>query len=89
MISGLYYSEINYGMGLLIAVIGFSAAIVGGLGNLWGDPRGYLFAGLQTVVVATLPTFSEYKNVVAFVAVIALITWRPTGLLAERASERV
>lgn len=89
VISGLYYSEINYGMGLLIAVIGFSAAIVGGLGNLWGDPRGYLFAGLQTVVVATLPTFSEYKNVVAFVAVIALITWRPTGLLAERASERV
>ena len=90
VISGLYYSEINYGMGVLIAVIGFSAAIVGGLGNIWGAILGgYLFAGLQTAVVAAAPALSDYKNVFAFVAVIALITWRPTGLLAERASERV
>lgn len=90
VISGAYYSEVNYGMGLLIAVIGFSAAIVGGLGNLWGAILGgYLFAGLQTAVVALMPSLSDYKNVFAFVAIIALITWRPTGLLAERASERV
>ena len=87
---GLYYSEINYGMGLILAVIGFSAAIIGGLGNIWGAIiGGYLFAGLQTAVVATLPSLSDYKNVVAFIIVIALITWRPTGLLAERGSERV
>jgi branched-chain amino acid transport system permease protein len=87
---GLYYSEINYGMGLLLAVIGFSAAIVGGLGNIWGAIiGGYLFAGLQTTVVAALPAFSDYKNVIAFVVVVALITWRPTGLLAERGAERV
>lgn len=89
-IYGLYYSEINYGMGLLLAVIGFSAAIVGGLGNIWGAIiGGYLFAGLQTFVVAALPALSDYKNVFAFVLVIVLITWRPTGLLAERGSERV
>ena len=87
---GLYYSEINYGMGLILAVIGFSAAIIGGLGNIWGAiVGGYLFAGLQTAVVATLPSLSDYKNVIAFIVVIALITWRPTGLLAERGSERV
>ena len=89
-IYGLYYSEINYGMGLLLAVIGFSAAIIGGLGNIWGAIiGGYLFAGLQTFVVAALPAFSDYKNVFAFMVVIVLITWRPTGLLAERGSERV
>lgn len=89
-IYGLYYSEINYGMGLLLAVIGFSAAVVGGLGNIWGAiVGGYLFAGLQTFVVAALPSMSDYKNVFAFVLVILLITWRPTGLLAERGSERV
>ncbi|HKR83472.1 MAG TPA: branched-chain amino acid ABC transporter permease [Terriglobales bacterium] len=87
---GLYYSEINYGMGLILAVIGFSAAIIGGLGNVWGAiVGGYLFAGLQTAVVATLPSLSDYKNVIAFIIVVALITWRPTGLLAERGSERV
>lgn len=89
-IYGLYYSEVNYGMGLLLAVIGFSAAIVGGLGNIWGAIiGGYLFAGLQTFVVAAMPSMSDYKNVFAFVLVIVLITWRPTGLLAERGSERV
>ena len=89
-IYGLYYSEINYGMGLLLAVIGFTAAIVGGLGNIWGAIiGGYLFAGLQTFVVAAMPSMSDYKNVFAFVFIIVLITWRPTGLLAERGSERV
>ncbi|QDW37234.1 branched-chain amino acid ABC transporter permease [Bradyrhizobium sp. KBS0727] len=89
-IYGLYYSEINYGMGLLLAVIGFTAAIVGGLGNIWGAiVGGYLFAGLQTFVVAAIPSMSDYKNVFAFVLIIMLITWRPTGLLAERGSERV
>jgi len=89
-IYGLYYSEINYGMGLLLAVIGFSAAIVGGLGNIWGAIiGGYLFAGLQTLVVALMPSMSDYKNVFAFVVVLILLTWRQTGLLAERTSERV
>jgi branched-chain amino acid transport system permease protein len=89
-IFGLYYSEINYSMGLLLAVIGFTAAIVGGLGNIWGAIiGGYLFAGLQTFVVAAIPSMSDYKNVFAFVLIIMLITWRPTGLLAERGSERV
>jgi len=89
-IYGLYYSEINYGMGLLLAIIGFGAAIIGGLGNIWGAIiGGYLFAGLQTLVVATMPSLSDYKNVIAFMIVIMLITWKPTGLLAERGSERV
>jgi branched-chain amino acid transport system permease protein len=87
---GLYYSEINYGMGVLLAVIGFSAAIVGGLGNLWGAILGgYLFAGLQTLAVALVPGASEYKTFFAFLIVIIIITWRPTGLLAEARSERV
>ncbi|MBS0531922.1 MAG: branched-chain amino acid ABC transporter permease [Proteobacteria bacterium] len=87
---GLYYSEINYSMGLILAIIGFSAAIIGGLGNIWGAiVGGYLFAGLQTAVVALLPALSDYKNVIALIVVVALIAWRPTGLLAERGSERV
>ena len=89
-IYGLYYSEIYYGMGVLLAIIGFSAAIIGGLGNIWGAIiGGYLFAGLQTFSVAALPIPSDYKDVFAFGVVIVLVTWRPTGLLAERSSERV
>ncbi len=95
MINGLYYNEINFGIGLLLGVIGFSAAILGGLGNFLGAILGgFLFAALQTFGAVVLPLLvpaiaSAYKDVFAFAVVILLMAWRPTGLIAERSSERV
>jgi branched-chain amino acid transport system permease protein len=90
VMNGLYYNEINFGMGLLLGVIGFSAAIVGGLGNLYGAILGgFLFAALQTIGAAAMPFASAYKDVFAFAVVIAIMAWRPTGLIAEQVSERV
>ncbi len=95
IMNGLYYSEINFSIGLLLGVIGFSAAVVGGLGNIYGAILGgFLFAGLQTVGAVLLPALlpqvpSAYKDVFAFAAVIAFMAWRPTGLIAEKTAERV
>ena len=90
VMNGLYYNEINFGMGLLLGVIGFSSAIVGGLGNIYGAILGgFLFAALQTVGAVALPFASAYKDVFAFAVVIAIMAWRPTGLIAEQVSERV
>lgn len=90
LMNGLYYNEINFGMGLLLGVIGFSSAIVGGLGNIYGAILGgFLFAGLQTVGAVALPFASAYKDVFAFTVVIAIMAWRPTGLIQEKVSERV
>ena len=87
---GSYYNEINFGMGLLLGVIGFSAAILGGLGNIYGAiVGGFLFAALQTLWVVLLPAASGYKDVFAFALIIVAMTIRPTGLVAERRSERV
>ena len=90
VMNGLYYNEINFGMGLLLGVIGFSAAIIGGLGNIYGAILGgFIFAGLQTIGAVALPFQSAYKDVFAFAVVIAIMAWRPTGLIQEKASERV
>ena len=87
--NGLYYNEINFGMGLLLGVIGFSAAVVGGLGSILGAIiGGFLFAGLQTIGAVWF-TVPAYKDVFAFAVVIMIMAWKPTGLLAERSSERV
>jgi len=87
---GLYYNEINFGIGLYLGVVGFSAAIVGGLGNIYGAILGgFLFAGLQTIGSVALPFASAYKDVFAFGVVIAIMAWRPTGLIPEKQSERV
>ena len=90
VMNGLYYNEINFGMGLLLGVFGFSAAVVGGLGNIYGAILGgFLFAALQTIGAAALPFASAYKDVFALAVIIAILTWRPTGLIAEKTSERV
>ncbi len=79
VMNGIYYSEINFGVGLMLGAIGFSAAVIGG----------FLFAFLQTIGAVALPFGSAYKDVFAFGVVIALIAWKPTGLLAEKVSRRV
>jgi branched-chain amino acid transport system permease protein len=90
IMNGLYYNEINFGTGLLLGVIGFSAAIIGGLGSIYGAILGgFLFAALQTIGAVALPFASAYKDVFAFAVVIALMAWRPTGLIQEKISERV
>ena len=90
VMNGLYYNEVNFGSGLLLGVIGFSAAVIGGLGNIYGAILGgFVFAALQTVGAAALPFASAYKDVFAFGVVIVLMAIRPTGLIGERVSERV
>jgi branched-chain amino acid transport system permease protein len=95
VMNGLYYNETNFGVGILLGVIGFSAAILGGLGNFYGAIiGGFLFAALQMIGAVALPMLradipSAYKDVFAFAALIVLIAWKPTGLIAEKTSERV
>jgi branched-chain amino acid transport system permease protein len=95
VMNGLYYNETNFSIGLLLGVIGFSAAILGGLGNIYGAIfGGFIFAGLQTLGAVALPALmpsvpSAYKDVFAFAAVIVIMACKPTGLIAEKSSERV
>ena len=90
LMNGLYYNEINFGIGLYLGVVGFSAAIIGGLGSIYGAILGgFLFAALQIIGAIALPFASAYKDVFAFAVVIAIMAWRPTGLIPEKLSERV
>src|ERR1044071_351289 len=90
VMNGLYYNEINFGIGLYLGAIGFAAAIIGGLGSVYGAILGgFLFAALQTIGAVALPFASAYKDVFAFAVVIAIMAWRPTGLIREKISERV
>jgi branched-chain amino acid transport system permease protein len=90
IMNGLYYNEINFGIGLYLGVVGFAAAIIGGLGSIYGAILGgFLFAALQTIGAVALPVASAYKDVFAFAVVIVLMAWRPTGLIQEKISERV
>src|SRR5665213_3078973 len=65
-------TALNFRIGLYLGVVGFSAAIIGGLGSIYGAILGgFLFAGLQTIGTVALPFASAYKDVFAFAVVIA------------------
>jgi branched-chain amino acid transport system permease protein len=86
---GIYYREVTFDMGLLLGVIGFTAATVGGLGSVLGAILGgFLFAAVQTFASVAMPFSGAYKDVVAFAAMIVLIAIFPTGLIPEKTSER-
>lgn len=90
IMSGLYYRQVMFNMGLMLGVIGFCSAVVGGLGSLMGAViGGFLFSGLQIIATVALPIPSAYKDVFAFTMMICIIAVRPTGLLRERFQERV
>jgi branched-chain amino acid transport system permease protein len=90
ILNGLYYSEIHFVMGIMAGVIGFSAAAIGGLGNVYGAILGgLLFGVLQTLAAAFIPRGSEFRDVVAFAVVMVFMVVKPTGILGEKTVERV
>src|SRR5436853_585644 len=90
ILSGLYYSEIHFIMGITGGVIGFSAAAIGGLGNVYGAiVGGLLFGVLQTTAAALIPRGSEFRDVVAFAVVMLFLVFKPSGILGEKSVERV
>jgi branched-chain amino acid transport system permease protein len=87
---GFYYGRIQFNMGVIMGVIGFSASVIGGLGNIFGAiVGGILFGLMETLCAAALPIGSENKRVFAFFVVILFLIFRPNGILGEKTSNRV
>ncbi len=88
--NGLYYREIIFDMGALYGVVGFSAAVIGGLGNIFGAiAGGFLFALLASFTSAFIPGGSAYRFVVAFTFLIVFLVIMPKGILGFRRRKTV
>ncbi|MFR9796354.1 branched-chain amino acid ABC transporter permease [Streptomyces sp. MS06] len=88
VMAGAYYGKIDFLMGFAIGLKAFTAAVIGGIGNLRGAVLGAIVLGLlESFGIAYLG--SEWRDVFAFGFLILFLTVRPTGLLGERVTERV
>ncbi|MEU7000756.1 branched-chain amino acid ABC transporter permease [Nonomuraea sp. NPDC046570] len=88
VMAGAYYGKIDFLMGFLIGLKAFTAAVIGGIGNIPGTMLGGLVLGLLESF-GTYWLGGEWRDVFAFGVLILFLTVRPTGLLGERVTERV
>ncbi len=87
MLFGLFYNTINFHDGYLIGLKAFTAAVLGGIGNIPGAMVGGLVLGVLEALGAGYLS-SQWKNVFAFVVLVVLLMFKPTGLLGERVADR-
>jgi branched-chain amino acid transport system permease protein len=95
MLVGANYGIAQYTMGFMLGLKAFTAAVLGGIGNLAGAMLGGLLLGLiESIGAGYIGDLtggflgSNYQDVFAFVVLIGVLVFRPTGLLGERVSER-
>ncbi len=85
---GLYYGQITFTMGWGYGLKAFTAAILGGIGNIPGAMLGGILLGVIEAMGAAYVSLA-YKDAIAFVVLILILMVRPTGLLGERVAEKV
>jgi len=90
-----YYGVAQYTMGFMLGLKAFTAAVLGGIGNLGGAMLGGLLLGLIEALGAgyigdlTNGVFgSNYQVVFSFIVLILVLIFRPSGLLGERVGDR-
>ena len=92
-VAGVLYSVRASGidplMGIRPGLIAFSAAVVGGIGDLAGAVLGGLLLGLLETYVGGLPGVSNYRDAIAFGMLVVILLVRPSGLLGRAQVEKV
>ncbi len=80
---GMRFGNVVFNMGFIPGLKAFTAAVLGGIGNIRGAMLGALALGLIENV-SSVCVGSEWKNVIAFSVLVLVLVFKPTGLMGER-----
>jgi len=85
---GISYGQITFSMGQLYGLKAFTAAIIGGIGNIPGAMIGGILLGVVEAFGAAYISAS-WKDAITFFVLILILVVRPTGILPERVAEKL
>ncbi len=92
---GSYYEVAHYQMGFMLGLKAFTAAVLGGIGNLAGAMAGGVLLGLIEALGAGYIgdlsggfLGSHYQDIFAFIVLIGVLMFKPSGLFGEKTGER-
>jgi branched-chain amino acid transport system permease protein len=89
---GMYYGLVNFYIGYVAGLKAFTAAVLGGVGNIAGAMLGGFLLGLLEAFAAGFippPHGAQYKDVFAFAILVLVLIFRPSGLLGEQVAEKI
>ena len=88
---GMLFRQFTFTVGFIPGIKAFTAAVLGGIGNIPGAMLGGLFLGEIESIGPTLfldglgvPAANQLKDVIAFTMLVLVLVFRPQGLLGER-----
>jgi branched-chain amino acid transport system permease protein len=82
MMFTLVYDQTRFNIGFLLGVKSFTAAVLGGIGNIKGALLGGIVLGLAENYGSSI-FGGQWKDVIAFVVLLTVLMFRPTGILGE------
>ncbi|MDB5825404.1 MAG: livH6 [Herminiimonas sp.] len=92
---GAIYASSHFAMGFVPGIKAFSAAVLGGIGNIYGAMLGGILLGLiESLGAGYIGDLtggflgSQYQDIFAFIVLIAVLTLRPSGIVGERVADR-
>jgi len=85
---GLHYGQISFFIGFTPGIKAFTADVLGGIGNIPGAMLGAMLIGLiEAIGPAVLGINPQLKDVIAFMVLVLVLLFRPSGILGEVLSE--
>ncbi|HET6817146.1 MAG TPA: branched-chain amino acid ABC transporter permease [Mycobacteriales bacterium] len=89
VLNGARLGTVQFNDGFVAGLKAFTAAVLGGIGNITGCVAGGFILGIvEVMAVQYLPNGSGYKDLWAFVVLILVLVFRPTGLFGEEVTVR-
>jgi branched-chain amino acid transport system permease protein len=89
-VSGVYYGTTWFFNGFEAGLKAFTAAVLGGIGNVAGAMLGGFLIGLiEAIATQYIPGGAQWTNVVVFSVLVLVLIFRPSGLLGESLPEKV
>ena len=83
------YPQVNPFMGVVPGLKAFIAAVLGGIGSIGGAVVGGFVLGLaEVLLVAFIPESALYRDAFAFILLILVLLFRPTGIMGEPVTEK-
>jgi branched-chain amino acid transport system permease protein len=86
----LYIGQVWFFTGFELGLIAFTAAVLGGIGNIYGAVLGGFLIGLvQSLAIAYIPSGVAWSDATVFAILVLILIFRPSGLLGQQVPNKV